>query len=612
MANDDLILTDAPRGGLPRWTAVTSVLLSMGAIVGTGVTEVFFAPRKPILMGDERDAMDKANANVKWSDGSLARSIETDFRLRGRVRRYVAPFWSTLLFKAGDTPNRKVIIGRDEYLFFRQRVELDYVNKPIGPSILASLCAAADRSLAAWGSALVVVPLPRKGVACRSRLPEGVKLFPEFDAKVVQTMQQRGVRVVDLVTPWTEWESDGTKPALYPSHETHWSRAGVQSFADEVARQVPALPRDTTSIEIVEGPLKETTSNLRFVGVRQGHPSYAWSNPQNRPSLLLTPPGRENLMDRGEERAEILLAGSSFSAGFFAQAVLAATLQTPVVSSSLKGRMPLTSLHKGLLRFKPDEIPAFAITELPIHQAASIGPRSDPTVRAVYAIANHLDAPDRESTLAREAFPSRLDAPSVVGRSLVKFPNGTLLSSGDGAMSVRLKVQGSELSRWRVISSGMSLPIKIPPGDQTRIVPLIEGLTREGAFMLVPMDAAAAKSTATVEVVTDADLASARALEGARDTDSTWTFRGPRGVNSHDAIILQWDETLDGAFSVSAHGTLEDGAPLLRSWSFKEAAGARIAIFSLGAAGGATLGRVEVRGAGATLTCALAPQKLTK
>lgn len=612
MANDDLIQFDAPAGGVTRWAAVTSVLLSLGAIVGTGVTEVFFAPKKPTLMGDEKDAMDAANANVKWRDGSLARSIETDFRLRGRVRRYVAPFWSALLLKVGDVPNRKVILGKEGYLFYRQRVELDYVNKAIGPDILAALCAAVDRSMATWGSALVVAPLPRKGIACRSLLPEGVKLYPEFDQHVVDVMQSRGVRVLDLVTLWTDWESSGATEALYPSHETHWSRTGVQSFADELARQIPALPRDTAVIEVVEGPMKLTTSNLRFAGLRQGHPAYEMGHPQNNTSLELTPPGRENLMDKGKERAEILLAGSSFSAGFFAQAILASTLQAPVASSSLKGRLPLTSLHKGLLRFKPADIPAFAITELPIHQAASIGPRSDATVRACFAIANHLYVPGSEGVLPIESFPARRDNEQAVGRSLVTFPAGTLLSSGDGAMSLRLGFQSDEVTRWRVVSSGLSLPIKVPPGQHLRIVPLIEGSSNDGAFMLVPVDAAAAAATATLDVITNADLASATELQMAED--GNWTYAGGLGVQPHDSVVLRWDGALPGdpteGLEVSAHGTDANGAPFLRTWSFPKATDARIAILSLGAIDGVQLERVNVRGASAPLTCELAPLML--
>ncbi len=613
MANDPLIEVAERSSGAGAWLAVISVVLSMAALLGTGVTEAFFAPEKPRLVGDEKDAMEKAAADAKFRDGSLARSIETDFRLRGRVRRYVSPFWAALMFKLRDVPTRSVIIGDDGFLFSRLRVELDYPHKDTGPSVLAALCGSVARSLATRGSELVVVPLPRKSVAARAYLPSGVEVNPEFDRRVVQTMRDRGVNVVDLATLWEELGSTKSEDPLYIPHETHWSRAGVQSFADELMRQIPGLPRNTTEIETMEAWEKATLANLSDVGIRLRHPAYQWVSPRNEKALLLKPMGREGAMTKGKERADVLLAGSSFSDGFFAQAVLAATLQAPVASSSLKGRLPLVPLHKGLARLDPADLPAFVIAEFPNHQAAAIGPTSDAPVRACFSIANQLGGADRATPLAAEDFPSRRDLdPTKVNKAVVYFPGDALLSSGDGAMSLRLRVKSDEETRWRVSSSGMNLRIKIPAGEHVRMVPFVEGLAINSGFRLIPTNAAALAAHFTLEVTTDANLAAATPLEGTADAKGTWSYAGSWALKPHDSLILRWEEKLKADLRVQAIGTYADGSPFERKWEFKKKGGTRIAIFSLGVARGVTLERVVIGSGSPTMTCQLAPLSLAE
>lgn len=611
MANDSLIEIGArPRG--VQWLAAAAVLASAVVLLGTGITEAFFAPEKPRLIGDEKDAMEQAEANARFRDGSLARMVETDFRLRGRVRQYVAPFWAALMFKLRDVPARSVIIGDDDFLFVRDRVELDYANREGGPSVLAALCGSIGRALAAHGSELIVVPLPRKAVACRAYLHPGVDVAPEFDRQVIQTMRDHGLNVVDLTGPWEDAGADQSEEPLYIPHDSHWSRAGVQSFAHELARQVPDLPRDTAEIGTAEGWVRATLANLSHVGLRLGHPAYAWVSPRNEKALLLTPPGRETAINKGKERAEILLAGSSFSNGFFAQAVLASTLQTPVASSSLRGRPPLDSTHKGVARFKPTDLPAFVITEFPVHQAAALGPGTDGSVRSCYAIANLLGDSQRTTVLPSTSFPARRSYKATPNRPAAAFPAGTLLSSGDGALSLRLSVKSAAETQWRVVSSGMNLRIKVPAGEHARTIPFVEGLAANAGFRLIPMNAAAAASEFVLDVTTDADLTSATTLRKVAGHGGTPTFAGQGELQSHDALVLRWTGELKGEMVVRASGTQPGGSAFSRAWSFNTTRGARIAVFSLGVVEGWKLEEVAVEGGGDAMRCDLAPLSLAQ
>ena len=397
-----------------------------------------------------------------------------------------------------------------------------------------------------------------------------------------------------------------TAAPLYLRHESHWSRKGSQSFADEIARQIPELPRNDAVIEAFDGPPFRTSGSLSHVGVSMHHPAYQWTTTQNDPSLMLLPLGREGRMDSGVERAEILLAGSSFSAGFFARAVLASTLQTPVADSSLRGQQPLVSMSTGLLAYSPADTPRFVITEFPVFQAAFAKRQTVGTARACVLSINHLDAQSRAIPLPNEWFPERVDRPSDRRRIMAQLPGGTLLSSGDAALSLRITVEAKTATSWRVLSDGMVLKLQLRPGKHVRMVPFVESNRSTGAFQMEALDADSIAADVTVDVTTDANLAAAVRLHGQAEDDGTWTYVGPTAVESHESIVLRWKEAPD-ALDVRASGTDATGAPFSRKWSFQRVAGSRIAIFSLGALGEAVLENLTIEGGNSTMAVALAP-----
>ena len=153
----------------------------------------------------------------------------------------------------------------------------------------------------------------------------------------------------------------------------------------------------------------------------------------------------------------------------------------------------------------------------------------------------------------------------------------------------------------------MNLRIKIPAGEHVRVFPFVEERPQSRGFRLVPRNPAAVAADFTLKVTTRADLASSTPLERTRDAQGHWTFAHPGTIQSHDCLILKWDEALKDKWEVRAAGRDAEGAPFLRAWNFDGASGARIAILSLGAAEGVKLMEVAVRGAGETMTCELAP-----
>ncbi|QDV09840.1 hypothetical protein Poly30_54000 [Planctomycetes bacterium Poly30] len=574
----ELIELPAADPGRKRWVAALTVIVSLGVLSGTGAVEVLMPPSKRMLIGEEKEQAERAARDTSWWDGSRARSIETDFRLRGRVRREVAPYWGLFMLALGDVPSRALVVGKNGHLFYRERIARDPSKETDGARLLAKVFGAIDRCLAARGSKLIVVPLPRKVVADQAMLPKGLEFWPEYDRFVIDTFKSSGIRTVDLLPRWT---APGAE-SIYLRHDSHWARAGVVTFADEVAHQVPDLPRNTATIEYVDGPPNMTIGVLTHAGILPRHPSHEWANPQVEPAFFLLPPGREQRIDSGKEPAEILLAGSSFCDGFFARAILAYQLQAPVIDASLRGRLPVYSLSEGIRVREPDQLPRFLIAEFPIHQAEAIRPGAESTMRACFTILNHLYRADISRPLPADLFPGAAKETPRLNRPLIHYPPGTLLSSGDGILAIRVDFESEAMTQWRLSCSGMSLSIRVPPGRHTRILPVFESDDPAGSFWLAPVNEPALGAGVTATVVTDVGLSSLRPLALTSPETSIHRHSGPTYLHRHDALLLQWEEPTKGPFVVEASGRDFEGKKAARRWSFERSEGARAAAFTLG------------------------------
>ena len=62
-------------------------------------------------------------------DGSRARLIEYDLRLRSRVRRTVGPYYALALYRSLDETGQRVLAGKEGWLFLRGRAMLPEVTQ---------------------------------------------------------------------------------------------------------------------------------------------------------------------------------------------------------------------------------------------------------------------------------------------------------------------------------------------------------------------------------------------------------------------------------------------------------------------------------------------------
>lgn len=92
-------------------------------------------------------------------------------------------------------------------------------------------------TLASLGIGFVYVPVPNKETIYHRLLPAGRR--PAFLSVLTSRLRAKGIRVVDLQTPFDSAYAAGT--SLYPRDDGHWNGTAVQIAAGPIAREVQAL-----------------------------------------------------------------------------------------------------------------------------------------------------------------------------------------------------------------------------------------------------------------------------------------------------------------------------------------------------------------------------------
>ena len=98
-APDGLIVIDEQESarGLAGVTAWFVIGVFVFSIVGTLAADHFFRLPAPALAGEEKQQEEKRREEARVLDGSMAKLIERDLRIRSRVRAWINPPYSRFL-----------------------------------------------------------------------------------------------------------------------------------------------------------------------------------------------------------------------------------------------------------------------------------------------------------------------------------------------------------------------------------------------------------------------------------------------------------------------------------------------------------------------------------
>ncbi len=581
-------------------SAVT--VAALGVLLWTGGVEVLDPPAALTLQGRERAEAEAASGDHGFWDGGLARSIETRFRLRGRVRRQWAPLWSLAMLRLGDVPGSDVVVGRDGWLFLRERVEMSAAAAAEGEVILSNLYAALRRSLRAHGTELVVMPLPRKAAVCAEQLPVGLDPTAAIDASVLARFRGVGLATVDVMADWQSMECTD----VYQRLDSHWALPARAAAVRAVARTIPDLPLGGVTAEHRMEPGAIRADTLGFAGVPRNHWVAPWAGAEPEPVVALVPNDLVEAFDGQRVPVSLLVVGSSFCANRGVRELLVSELGLAVADASQDGRLPLVALAAALEAWE-GPLPPWVLSEFPMHQVGLVKRTSGAVMSAATAAFEFANRDLPVVPVGAERIGAAVVRPKKLNEPIWGYRAGSLLSSGDGVLSVEFEVTGDAPSTWYVASGGARFPLEAPAGSKRWVLPITEAADPLGNFSITPTNEGALTSSFEARIVTDVDLGAVQPLPGERPTGSRrWTSGAGFEAHAFDALVLEWTDACADPFVLVVTGATATGEPAELRWSLRRKGPRRFAIFGLGPLEGGRVDEVRVEGAGAGLGVSVA------
>lgn len=202
-----------------------------------------------------------------------------DKRFSDEIRQYGAyaswfaamvPFYTAVKGVINTFPQEQMALpGSDGWLFFRKSFDALWGGE-IGmqPDSLNPLVhiAALSNYLKSCNVELLFVGVPDKEevyfdkINSEPVMPYSPIVKP-YGRKFLAQLQEQGVEVIDLLTPFLRAKSDdsATGELLYQKQDTHWTSRGLQIAAEIIAKRITLYPWYTSSSDTVTYSYRDTT-----------------------------------------------------------------------------------------------------------------------------------------------------------------------------------------------------------------------------------------------------------------------------------------------------------------------------------------------------------------
>ncbi len=554
-AQDGLIsIPDSRPGSMGYRLLVAFVLLtSIGLVLGTAIIDVVNPLPKPKLMGAEKVERELQEKEAKWSDGSLARLIEDNYRITSRMRNGLAGPYATFLFRNLREGTKRVYVGTDGWMFMRSRVHMDpeiSQLKIVGSSMMH---AAISRRFATLGIRHILLPLPRKSSIFNRHLGIGLTSVPELDTQLIAAMEAAGVEAIDLYPSWSAWQGE----AVYLRTDSHWSTNGVRIAAEQLATQSGLMIADAERVgEVVHGGrLPQPGGLFRIMNVEAGPGDEKYYETDSVQVLV----GGRIPQDAGKE-ASLVVCGSSFSLFSELRGFLGYYTGKAVTLYPSPGAHPMKSILRMLDDRGEAGLPEILVEELPIHLILMWPPvRSTLGVRSDACKLLTMLKPPVTSTLdiSSEAWTDKVsDGVKLTvkrGRYIGKVKPGFLARAGTGCAEVQLDVEVLEGDmQFKVVAGGRHLATQLSPGRQvlTLPIPSLEATSDQVGMALscLPSTVTSSVIVHSMELVSAIDLSGAHPFEISTIQRAEEHFfveltpKAPLRMKRHGTILLGLDQ----------------------------------------------------------------------
>jgi len=490
-AQDELGLVAAGTNMGPRWLTVAVVGLFLFVTTGSGLVDALLPRDLPALEGTERVQDERQRRTAKLSDGSLARLIERDARIRSRVGSIVRTPYAWFLYTR-FAEAKDVLVGRDRWLFMKSRAEPPELPAPVVTQQAIRQLAALQRLLHSFGTKLVVAPIPRKSVVLEDDLPAGVDPDRSVDELLIAGLRDHGLPTADLLAAFA-----GTEPReIYHFADSHWTGEAEILAAEEIARaggfRLPPEERETF-VRATDDPVMGIDL-LSWIGAEIDGPTNPCMQKYWRKQYNVFHKRDGTRVRRNRpELGRIVHVGTSFSTRRSLAVMLAHCSGEFVTNGSAPGHGPMKPLRDLFATIGDAPWPEICVLEFPIHLV--LGGRGIKLTADVFSDWAPEPCTPLHAQSAWEIFP--LEGGRGWRRAGV-LPAGNVHHTGDGVVYAQLR--GRTRSDVRVlVDTGMRHEFVWPAGQSELTVPLIHS-EPTSARVLLHIDSAQAQRVELSEV----------------------------------------------------------------------------------------------------------------
>ena len=493
----------------------------------------------PALAGGESDRDQERRRQARWRNGSRARLIEDDLRLRSRVRGSLSsPYTAALYHYLGEVKGR-IMVGRSGWLFYPSRATLWSKPDEELARRIASILTAVERRVSEMGIRLVVAPIPRKSLFSQEYLPRGVDPRPAVDRLFVDGLLDRGVDAVDLLGVF---EADDGQ--LFFRNDTHWSHRAEYLAAREIVRVAGLLvPEEERQGELRMRYRRPDGDLLRFIGIEGRWRDRELDSQPLAEIWEVFVDNRRYVHQNPARMPPVALVGTSFSKRMMVELLSHFSGQT-VYDAVRPATNSVDTLRRLLLEHE-DDPPELILFEMPNHHAFTGDPAATTgEFFAAFPPAGALPLELSGALIIDSTF-GRVIAVDRTPKRLLSLRAGTVLHSGDGAVELRLRGIVTGEVDVRMTTAGYSYRAPWPAGRETLTLPLLDAgsatllsvwVSSSGSESSVRLRDAELVTPATTEIASGRPSGSAEVPEGSCQQID---FATPEGLPDHGVLWLE-------------------------------------------------------------------------
>ena len=598
-------LDETPKVGAQRFARVALLLVTGLLVLGTTFVDLVFPLESPKLQGAEAREYAQLRKDAHWSDGSLARFVELDYRVTSRVRSAVAKPYSNFLLRFLNEVGGGCVAGPDGWIFMEDRLLM-----AAGPIELSAGRTAAEnaflaRRLMSMGMRHTMVLIPRKGAMAGESLPISYEPHREFEEAVLDQFRRQGVETVDLLGPW---DANPEEEHVYRRRDTHWSTVGIRIAAEEVARFCGQLAGEGERLGLIQqlgGPPHEG-GLYGVIGCSRGPGDLRYA--EQKPYFVRL--GNAPLRG-GDPQSSIVVCGTSFCSNDTFATFLSHYFGTPVQNFASPGDVSEVSLERMLTGRVNKVLPELVIQEVPghFHLAFAANPTGWSAQSATERI-SQANPPTLVLPLPIDVGIQGLKAGQerkmAGGAKLLELPEGLIAHSGGGVVQMGVDlVYPDDDAKMLLICGPFKWTQKVKQGWGRYTFPVL--MQRPGSdlarvYIQLPSKEKTANYTvAGWSLYTDVNPTTAQpgtvgdlVLEG-QGGSQTLTFPSGTKVRPQSTLVIQTSQNT-GTWKPLRVTVQDKTGQIEQTFDFPELAEGGVIVLVPGLLSGHELGQVQLQG----------------